>query len=164
MACLEILSDKPQTLEPGVTTWNMHDESVDYFYLIVIQLKETSHKPKANHQNFQVWKAKGYLVLLWKVDTSESLMQARPFLLSVWRRRGAVRGDWDLSEKNPCKSSFWIIYPCLIHEKGPEKEGKPGGIPSVSSKSEADFKTKTPGITIELKCCGFVASFTRWSS
>lgn len=59
VACLGILLDKPQTLEPGVTTWNMHDECVDYFYLIVTQLKKTTHKSKGNHQNFQIWKAKG---------------------------------------------------------------------------------------------------------
>lgn len=58
VACLGFFLDKPQTLEPGVTTWNRHDKCVDYFYLIVTHLK-TTRKSKRSNQDFQVWKAKG---------------------------------------------------------------------------------------------------------
>lgn len=36
VACLRILLDKPQVLEPRITTWwSMHDKCVDYFDLII---------------------------------------------------------------------------------------------------------------------------------
>lgn len=127
MACLEILLDKPQTLEPEVTTWNMHDKCVDYFYLTVIHLKETTHKPKANHQNFQVWKAKGYLVLLrlegWHLSKPHAGKAVLTVCLEKQRGSAAVQREPYLSEKNPCShplGPFWIICPCLIQEEGPE--------------------------------------------
>lgn len=134
MACLEILLDKPQTLEPGVTAGNMHDKSVDYFYLVVIQLKKQPAHPKAGHQNFHVWTAKGYLVLFigWKGDAFQSLMQAGLCLLSVWRSWGAVQGEPELSEKNPCSHPFGLSALAWFMRRGLTKkqnEGKSQGFP-----------------------------------
>lgn len=37
---------------------SLHDKCVDYLYLIVTELRKTTHKSKGNYQSFQVWKAK----------------------------------------------------------------------------------------------------------
>lgn len=52
MACLEILLDKPQTLEPGVAAGNMHDKSFDYSYLVVIQLKKQPANQRQTTRTF----------------------------------------------------------------------------------------------------------------